>query len=137
MSGRPSGYPRVNGGYLQNSRPSVTQPRVVSGVSSSTVASFSRHDKNSTPAVAPKHAKFHATADLAIVVPLAYPFMVPLGLHWPINAIMLLNIQTLGYDFIQGPMGTVMSGMAATTRSPEIGTGLFRWLIRVGGCGRV
>ncbi|PJI93934.1 glucose PTS transporter subunit IIA [Luteimicrobium subarcticum] len=41
----------------------------------------------------------------AIVVPLAYPFMVPLGLHWPINAIMLLNIQTLGYDYIQGPMG--------------------------------
>jgi PTS system beta-glucosides-specific IIC component len=31
--------------------------------------------------------------------------MVPLGLHWPINAVMLLNIQTLGYDFIQGPMG--------------------------------
>ncbi|MCR2792116.1 glucose PTS transporter subunit IIA [Microbacterium sp. zg.Y625] len=41
----------------------------------------------------------------AIVIPLAYPFMVPLGLHWPVNAIMLLNIQTLGYDFIQGPMG--------------------------------
>jgi len=41
----------------------------------------------------------------AIVIPLAYPFMVPLGLHWPINAIMLLNINTLGYDFIQGPMG--------------------------------
>ncbi|MDO5081433.1 glucose PTS transporter subunit IIA [Buchananella hordeovulneris] len=41
----------------------------------------------------------------AIVVPLAYPFMVPLGLHWPINAIMLLNIKELGYDFIQGPMG--------------------------------
>ncbi len=41
----------------------------------------------------------------AIAVPMAYPFMVPLGLHWPINAIMLLNIQTLGYDFIQGPMG--------------------------------
>ena len=39
------------------------------------------------------------------MIPLAYPFMVPLGLHWPINAIMLLNIQTLGYDFIQGPMG--------------------------------
>jgi PTS system beta-glucosides-specific IIC component len=31
--------------------------------------------------------------------------MVPLGLHWPINAIMLLNIQTLGFDYIQGPMG--------------------------------
>lgn len=41
----------------------------------------------------------------AIVIPLAYPFMVPLGLHWPINAIMLLNIQTLGFDYIQGPMG--------------------------------
>lgn len=41
----------------------------------------------------------------AIVIPLAYPFMVPLGLHWPINAIMLANISTLGYDFIQGPMG--------------------------------
>jgi PTS system beta-glucosides-specific IIC component len=41
----------------------------------------------------------------AVIVPLVYPFMVPLGLHWPINAIMLLNIQTLGYDYIQGPMG--------------------------------
>lgn len=41
----------------------------------------------------------------AIVIPLAYPFMVPLGLHWPINAVMLLNLNTLGYDFIQGPMG--------------------------------
>ncbi|MFT4230140.1 MAG: glucose PTS transporter subunit IIA [Microbacterium sp.] len=41
----------------------------------------------------------------AIIIPLAYPFMVPLGLHWPINAIMLVNISTLGYDFIQGPMG--------------------------------
>ncbi|MDJ0323280.1 glucose PTS transporter subunit IIA [Cryobacterium sp. PH31-AA6] len=41
----------------------------------------------------------------AVVIPLAYPFMVPLGLHWPLNAVMLLNIQSLGYDFIQGPMG--------------------------------
>jgi len=41
----------------------------------------------------------------AIIIPLAYPFMVPLGLHWPLNAVMLLNIQTLGYDYIQGPMG--------------------------------
>ena len=40
-----------------------------------------------------------------IIIPLVYPFMVPLGLHWPINAIMLLNIQNNGYDFIQGPMG--------------------------------
>ncbi|GAB3624456.1 glucose PTS transporter subunit IIA [Mariniluteicoccus endophyticus] len=41
----------------------------------------------------------------AIIIPLAYPFMVPLGLHWPLNAVMLLNIQTLGFDYIQGPMG--------------------------------
>ena len=40
-----------------------------------------------------------------IIIPLIYPFMVPLGLHWPINAIMLLNINNNGYDFIQGPMG--------------------------------
>jgi PTS system beta-glucosides-specific IIC component len=41
----------------------------------------------------------------AIIIPLIYPFLVPLGLHWPLNALMLVNIQTLGYDFIQGPMG--------------------------------
>lgn len=43
---------------------------------------------------------------LSIVIPLLYPFLVPLGLHWPLNAIMIVNINTLGYDFIQGPMGT-------------------------------
>ena len=42
---------------------------------------------------------------LAIVIPLLYPFLVPLGLHWPLNAIMVQNLATLGYDFIQGPMG--------------------------------
>lgn len=41
----------------------------------------------------------------AIMIPLLYPFLVPLGLHWPLNALMLANIHTLGYDFIQGPMG--------------------------------
>ncbi len=41
----------------------------------------------------------------AILIPMLYPFLVPLGLHWPLNALMLANIQTLGYDFIQGPMG--------------------------------
>ena len=41
----------------------------------------------------------------AIVIPLIYPFLVPLGLHWPLNALMLVNLNTLGYDFIQGPMG--------------------------------
>lgn len=43
---------------------------------------------------------------LAILIPMLYPFLVPLGLHWPLNALMLLNLNTLGYDFIQGPMGT-------------------------------
>lgn len=42
----------------------------------------------------------------AIIIPLLYPFLVPLGLHWPLNALMLVNINTLGYDFIQGPMGS-------------------------------
>ncbi|MCW1805372.1 glucose PTS transporter subunit IIA [Brachybacterium squillarum] len=42
----------------------------------------------------------------AIIIPLLYPFLVPLGLHWPLNALMLQNINALGYDFIQGPMGT-------------------------------
>ena len=41
----------------------------------------------------------------AIIIPLVYPFLVPLGLHWPLNALMLVNIQTFGFDFIQGPMG--------------------------------
>ncbi|MGV8849874.1 MAG: glucose PTS transporter subunit IIA [Propionibacteriaceae bacterium] len=48
----------------------------------------------------------HAPILFAILIPLIYPFLVPLGLHWPLNALMLLNIQTLGYDFIQGPMGS-------------------------------
>ncbi|CAG8999682.1 MAG: PTS system beta-glucoside-specific EIIBCA component [Candidatus Celerinatantimonas neptuna] len=47
----------------------------------------------------------HAPFVFAILIPLLYPFLVPLGLHWPLNALMLLNIQSLGYDFIQGPMG--------------------------------
>ncbi|MFW0119924.1 glucose PTS transporter subunit IIA [Rothia sp. P5764] len=34
-----------------------------------------------------------------------YLFMVPLGLHWPLNAIMINNLQTTGTDFIQSPMG--------------------------------
>lgn len=34
-----------------------------------------------------------------------YLFMVPLGLHWPLNAVMINNLQTDGFDFIQSPMG--------------------------------
>lgn len=47
----------------------------------------------------------HAPFIFAIIIPMLYLFLVPLGLHWPLNALMLMNIQTLGYDFIQGPMG--------------------------------
>ncbi|MBM7824915.1 PTS system beta-glucosides-specific IIC component [Arcanobacterium pluranimalium] len=47
----------------------------------------------------------HAPIVFAVLIPVIYPFLVPLGLHWPLNALMLVNIQTLGYDFIQGPMG--------------------------------
>ncbi len=47
----------------------------------------------------------HAPFVFALIIPMVYPFLVPLGLHWPLNALMLVNIQTLGYDFIQGPMG--------------------------------
>ena len=47
----------------------------------------------------------HAPFIFAIIIPMLYPFLVPLCLHWPLNALMLMNIQTLGYDFIQGPMG--------------------------------
>lgn len=47
----------------------------------------------------------HTPFIFAIIIPMLYPFLVPLGLHWPLNALMLMNIQTLGYDFIQGPMG--------------------------------
>lgn len=47
----------------------------------------------------------HAPFIFAIIIPMLYPFLVPLGLHWPLNALMLMNIQTLGYDFIQGLMG--------------------------------
>ena len=42
----------------------------------------------------------------AILIPMLFPFLVPLGLHWPLNALMLVNISTLGMDFIQGPMGS-------------------------------
>ncbi len=47
----------------------------------------------------------HAPFIFAIIIPMLYPFLVPLGLHWPFNALILMNIQTLGYDFVQGPMG--------------------------------
>ena len=50
----------------------------------------------------------HAPIIFAILIPMVYPFLVPLGLHWPLNALMLANIasEATGHtDFIQGPMG--------------------------------
>lgn len=52
-----------------------------------------------------------------------YLFMVPLGLHWPLNAVMINNLQTMGTDFIQSPMGAynfavfgVVTGVAIVAR---------------------
>ncbi|MBM7052166.1 glucose PTS transporter subunit IIA [Rothia sp. ZJ1223] len=52
-----------------------------------------------------------------------YLFMVPLGLHWPLNAVMINNLQTTGTDFIQSPMGAynfavfgVVTGVAIVAR---------------------
>ena len=50
----------------------------------------------------------HAPIVFAILIPMVYPFLVPLGLHWPLNALMLANIASAATnhtDFIQGPMG--------------------------------
>lgn len=47
----------------------------------------------------------HVPFLFTLIIPMLYPFLVPLGLHWPLNALMLMNIQALGYDFVQGPMG--------------------------------
>ena len=47
----------------------------------------------------------HAPIVFAIIIPIIYPFLVPLGLHWPLNALQLANIASTGSDFIQGPMG--------------------------------
>ena len=47
----------------------------------------------------------HAPIVFSIIIPIIYPFLVPLGLHWPLNALQLANIAATGSDFIQGPMG--------------------------------
>ena len=47
----------------------------------------------------------HAPILFAIIIPIIYPFLVPLGLHWPLNALQLANIASTHSDFIQGPMG--------------------------------
>ena len=47
----------------------------------------------------------HAPIVFAVIIPIIYPFLVPLGLHWPLNALQLANIASTHSDFIQGPMG--------------------------------
>ena len=48
----------------------------------------------------------NAPVVFAVFIPLLYPFLVPLGLHWPLNVLQIANIAAQGSDFIQGPMGT-------------------------------
>lgn len=67
-------------------------------------------------------------AIVGVVVAGSYLFMVPLGLHWPLNAVMISNLSTLGYDFIQSPMAAynfavfgVVTGVAIrATRDKEL-----------------
>src|SRR5699024_1074310 len=40
----------------------------------------------------------------AILIAMLYPFLVPRRLHWPLNALMLVNIAALVYHFLQGPL---------------------------------
>ena len=47
----------------------------------------------------------NAPVVFAVFIPLLYPFLVPLGLHWPLNVLQIANIAAQGSDFIQGPMG--------------------------------
>ena len=44
----------------------------------------------------------HVPFLFALIIPMLYPFLVPLGLHWPLNALILMNIQTLGYAGLLG-----------------------------------
>ena len=60
----------------------------------------------------------HAPIIFAILIPMVYPFLVPLGLHWPLNALMLANIASAATnhtDFIQGPMGAWNSACFGAT----------------------
>ena len=45
----------------------------------------------------------------AVLIPMLYPFLVPLGLHWPLNALMLANIASAatGLGLHPGPDGFV------------------------------
>lgn len=51
----------------------------------------------------------------AVLVGAIYPFLVITGTAWSVVPIMFLNISTLGYDFIQGPMGAWNFGCFGVT----------------------
>lgn len=51
----------------------------------------------------------------AVLVGATYPFLVITGTAWSVVPIMFLNISTLGYDFIQGPMGAWNFGCFGVT----------------------
>ncbi|MBX7445947.1 MULTISPECIES: glucose PTS transporter subunit IIA [unclassified Arthrobacter] len=51
----------------------------------------------------------------AVLVGALYPFLVITGTAWSVVPIMFLNISTLGYDFIQGPMGAWNFGCFGVT----------------------
>ena len=46
----------------------------------------------------------HAPIVFAIIIPIIYPFLVPLGLHWPLNALHQANIASTATHNIQRPM---------------------------------
>ena len=50
-----------------------------------------------------------------VLVGATYPFLVITGTAWSVVPIMFLNISTLGYDFIQGPMGAWNFGCFGVT----------------------
>ncbi|MFF2300093.1 glucose PTS transporter subunit IIA [Arthrobacter sp. NPDC058127] len=51
----------------------------------------------------------------SVLVGALYPFLVITGTAWSVVPIMFLNISTLGYDFIQGPMGAWNFGCFGVT----------------------
>lgn len=51
----------------------------------------------------------------SVLVGATYPFLVITGTAWSVVPIMFLNISTLGYDFIQGPMGAWNFGCFGVT----------------------
>ena len=60
----------------------------------------------------------HAPIVFAIIIPIIYPFLVPLGLHWPLNALQLANIASTGSRLHPGPHGRVELRVLRRHRRP-------------------